>query len=134
MMVERESREATKALDVLYSAAMRLADGKRQAIGGEIMKELGAITQARRGRLHLSEGIVPPTLWTLLIGGALITVGFTYFFGLPNLRAQVTMTGALSLVVFMGLFVIVSYDHPFTGGIAIDSHPLSEVMEIFQRR
>lgn len=133
MTVETESPEATRALNTLYAAAMRMTDGKSQAIGAEIMKELASITQARRGRLHLADGIVSPALWTMLIGGALITVGFTYFFGMANLRAQAAMTGALSLIVFMGLFVIVSYDHPFTGGVAVEPHPLLQVLANIQR-
>ncbi|PPD46115.1 MAG: hypothetical protein CTY15_01685 [Methylocystis sp.] len=133
MSNEKESKEAAKALDALYVAAIRFADSKPQAIGGEIMRELAAITQARRGRLHLAEGIVPPALWLMLVGGALITVGFTYFFGMDNLRPQLAMTAALAAIVFMGLFVIVSYDHPFTGEVAVESHPLAQVLKNFQR-
>lgn len=132
MKIEKESPDASKALDALYAAAMRLADGKAQAIGVEIMKELGVITEARRGRLHLSRGVVPPALWLMLVGGALLTVGFTYFFGHENLRAQVTMTGALAVIIFMGLFVIVSYDHPFTGDVAVEPDPLKMAFQDFR--
>jgi hypothetical protein len=128
-----ESREAAKALDRLYAAALRLAEGKPPAVGVEVMRELGSITQARRSRLHLSLGIVSPALWTMLAWGALMTIGLTYFFGLENLRAQVAMTGALSTIVFLGLFVIVSYDHPFTGDISIEPHPLRTVHANFSR-
>jgi hypothetical protein len=131
MAAEKESAEATRALGALYAAAMTLADGRPQAIGGEIMKELASITQARRGRLHLARGSVPMALWIMLVGGALLTVGFTYFFGLENLRAQMTMTAGLALIVFMGLFVIVSYDHPFTGDVSVEPHPLRQVLENF---
>ncbi len=126
-----ESREAAKALDGVYAAAMRLGDTKPTAVGAEIMRELGNITQARRGRLHLAMGVVPPALWTMLVFGALLTVGFTYFFGLENLRAQVAMTGGLASIVFLGLFVIVSYDHPFTGEVSIETHPLTTVFKNF---
>lgn len=128
-----ESREAARALDRVYAAAMRLGDNKPTAVGAEIMRELGNITQARRGRLHLAMGVVSPALWTMLIFGALLTVGFTYFFGLESLRAQVTMTGGLAAIVFLGLFVIVSYDHPFTGEVSIETHPLVSVFDNFHR-
>jgi hypothetical protein len=41
------------------------------------------------------------------------------------------MTGILTLIVFMGLFVIVSIDHPFTGPVHISADPLRTVLEDF---
>ena len=98
----------------------------------EIFKQLDAITQARRTRLHLATGIVPGIVWMVLYCGAVLTVGFTFFFGTKNLPAQVMMTGILSVLVFMGLIVIVSFDHPFTGPAHIGSGPLQHVVEDFE--
>jgi hypothetical protein len=39
------------------------------------------------------------------------------------------MTGILSRLLFMGLLVIVSIDHPFTGPSSVDSEPLQAVLE-----
>lgn len=126
-----EGRDATKALDALYAACIRFAEARRPAIGVEVMKELGVITEARRGRLHLAMGVVPSALWAMLLCGALVTIGFTYFFGMENLRAQTAMTGALSLLVFLGLFVILSYDRPFTGDVSVDAHPIHALIDDF---
>ncbi|MEF3367670.1 hypothetical protein V3H18_14110 [Methylocystis sp. 9N] len=134
MAAARESRETARALDALYAAAMRLGEGKAAAVGVEIMRELGNITQARRGRLHLAMGVVPPALWTMLIFGAALTIGFSYFFGLEDLRAQTMMTGGLSSIVFLGLFIIVSYNYPFTGEVSVEPHPVISVMENFRGR
>ena len=80
-------------------------------------------------RLHLALGAVPVMVWGVLILGAVLTVGFTYFFGTANLRAQIMMTAVLSTIVFMGLYVIVSLDHPFTGSVHVESEPLQAVLE-----
>jgi uncharacterized integral membrane protein len=129
----KESHEATQALDALYVAALRLTDkGSRQpALFVEMFKQLDAITQARRVQLHVARGIVPGILWMVLVCGAVLTVGFTFFFGTENLPAQVMMTGVLSVLVFMGLLVIVSINHPFTGPVHIGSEPLQHVIEDF---
>ena len=100
----------------------------------QIFRQLDGVTQARRARLHLATGIVPGMLWAVLVLGGVLTVGFTFFFGTRNLRAQVLMTGILSLIVFMGLFVIVSINHPFTGPAHIDSEPLQAVLDDFAGR
>ena len=133
MAQEKGSPEANRALNELYAAAVRLTQGSsRQApIGMEIFHQLDALTQARRLRLHLAIGIVPVVLWEALVLGGMLTVAFTYFFGTANLKAQVTMTGILAVVVCMGLFVIVSIDHPFTGPVHVDAGPLERVLSDF---
>jgi len=135
MAQEVGSREATQALDALYAATLRLAaEGLRQpAILAEMFKQLDAITQARVHRLHLAAGIVPGIMWLVLCCGAVLTVAFTFFFGTRNLRAQVMMTGILSVLVFMALLVIVSIDHPFTGPSSVGSESLRAVAEDFAK-
>jgi hypothetical protein len=71
---------------------------------------------------------VPNVIWAVLFMGALLTVGFTLFFGSENLLAQVSMTGVLSVLVTMGLVVIISIDHPFTGPVYLHPDALELVL------
>jgi hypothetical protein len=66
--------------------------------------------------------------WLVLFGGAALTIGFTFFFGTVNLRAQAVMTGALAMLIFSGLLVIVTIDHPFTGAVKVTPEALLEVI------
>jgi hypothetical protein len=136
MAEEKGSLEATHALDNLYASTLRLADKGLlpPSVLSELFKQLDAITQARRTRLQLASGIVPDILWAALLVGAFLTVGFTFFFGTENLSAQVMMTGILSVIVFTGLLVIISIDHPFAGGVHIESDPLQRVLDDFSSR
>jgi Protein of unknown function (DUF4239) len=133
MAAEKESPEVTRALDQLYESALRLAQtGSRQpAVLLELLNQLDSITKARRSRLHLAVGIVPGVLWAALTVGGILTVAFTFFFGTENLSAQVMMTGVLTIIVFFGLFVIVTIDHPFTGPVHVGSEPLQHVLADF---
>ena len=133
---QKSSREVTGALDALYARTLEFAraGSRQQSVLVEIFRQLDGMTEARRARLHLAIGIVPGMLWGVLVLGGVLTVGFTYYFGTRNLRAQMMMTGILSLIVFMGLFVIVSINHPFTGPVHIDSEPLQTVLEDFGGR
>jgi len=70
-------------------------------------------------------------LWFALVIGAIMTVGFTLFFGAENLRVQAMMTGILSFLIFSGLLVIVSIDHPFAGAVKVQPEALSAVLEDF---
>lgn len=131
MATEQGSPEVTVALDELYAAALRLAQGGSQqpSVLVEMFRQIDTMTQARRSRLHLAIGIVPSVLWAALALGGILTVAFTLFFATANLRAQIAMTCILSVIVMMGLFVIISIDHPFTGPVHVGSEPLQRVLE-----
>ena len=133
MAAGQESPEVTQALNALYASSVRVAQGgaRQSAVSEAIFEQLSAITHARRTRLHLATGIVPGVIWLVLYCGAVLTVGFTFFFATQNLRAQVLMTGILASIVFLGLLVIVSIDYPFTGPTHVGSEPIREVLDDF---
>lgn len=60
-----------------------------------------------------------------------MTIGFTLFFGAENLRAQALMTGALSVLIFSSLLIIVAIDHPFAGSVKVQPEALAAVLEDF---
>jgi hypothetical protein len=67
----------------------------------------------------------------VLFGGAFLTVGFTFFFGAENLRAQSLMTGALSILIFAGLLIVVEIDDPFAGTVKVGPEALAAVVKDF---
>ncbi len=81
------------------------------------------MSDARRLRLlQVREGI-PDLLWIVLVGGGVITVCFTYLFGLKSNWAHVLMVAALSLVICGILFTIAEFDYPFAGAVEIQPAP-----------
>jgi hypothetical protein len=127
------SGEVTHALNDLYAALLRYEpnDAPSTAVFAEVLHQLDLVTQARRTRVVMAAGIVPGIVWLVLFGGAFITIGFTFFFGSANLRAQTLMTGALSALIFSGLLVIIAIDHPFAGTVKVASEPLATVLADF---
>ncbi len=79
----------------------------------------------------MADGIVPGIIWTVLFGGAALTIAFTFFFGTDNLRAQALMTGVLSVLIFSGLLTIVAIDRPFAGTVKVGPQALAAVVEDF---
>jgi hypothetical protein len=130
MQFGRGSPEATRALGSAYSALLHYqpTDLKGAALMTELLRQLDLVTQARRSRVVVSAGIVPGIVWIVLFGGAVITIGFTFLFGTKNLYAQAVMTGALSMLIFSALLVIIAIDHPFSGSVRVDSEPLAAVL------
>ena len=135
MADETESEATTRALNAVYEAALALSrTGTRETADmAEVFTQLDNITASRRIRLHLATGLVPGVVWVALFAGAFLTIGFTLFFGSRNLLAQVAMTGVLSILVTLGLVVIISIDHPFTGPVHVHPDPIANVMAEFQQ-
>ena len=130
---ETENHETTLRLNDVYHEALALGRSNTRDVAdmSEVFTQLDGLTTARRVRLHLATGLVPNVIWIALFAGALLTIGFTLFFGSENLLAQVSMTGILSVLVTLGLVVIVSLDHPFTGPVHISPHAIEAVLADF---
>lgn len=126
----RPSEHTTRALDDLYAAAVayKPADFRGAMLMEETLRQLNSLTEARRARIVKSVGAVPGLLWFVLFVGAFITIGFTFFFGNRDVRAQTMMTGALTLLIFSGLLVIMTIDQPFAGAVKVHPEALVEVL------
>jgi hypothetical protein len=133
MAAGNESNLPTEALNELYAILLRVEPG--DARGSDVLYEalyqLDQLTQAREARIVMASGIVPGVLWIVLFGGAVVTIGFTFFFGAENLRAQALMTGALSLLIFGGLVIIVAIDRPFSGSVHVGPEALASILADF---
>jgi hypothetical protein len=134
MAAESESHETTEALNEVYETALALnrVATRDTADMAEVFTQIDHITASRRLRLHLATGLVPSVVWISLFAGASLTVAFTLFFGSENLTAQMLMTGILSALVLLGLVVIISIDHPFTGAVHIAPDPIENVLADFR--
>lgn len=133
MQEGKDSPAVTAALTDIYGAVLKFhAEQRSEAlVVADILRQVDLVSQARRERLVTAGGIVPGVIWAVLLGGAVLTIGFTFFFGTENLRAQAAMTAALSLMIFSGLLIIVAIDRPFTGTVKVGPEPLALVLADF---
>ncbi|MBV8146511.1 MAG: DUF4239 domain-containing protein [Gammaproteobacteria bacterium] len=124
----------TRVLSDLYDVAVRYrpADLHDSDLQKDLLTELDQLTQARRERLVMSEGTVPPVIWFVLLLGAALTISFTFFFGTQNLLAQSLMTGVLAAVILSAVIVVVALDRPYTGAVIVSDHPIRAVLEDLQ--
>jgi hypothetical protein len=94
---------------------------------------LNDIEQARRERVLASSTALPGPLWLVLLAGAIVTIGFTYFFGVSNFRAHMLMVVALAAIIGLILFLLMALDLPFTGALAVRPSAMREVIGEFSR-
>jgi hypothetical protein len=122
------SPEVWATLDELRGATLGLEPPKGAKQTGydqmrydEMLEQLHDLGNARRERLLAAEQGLPPILWVVLILGGVVTVGFTFLFGLENTLVHLLMVAALALIISMSLFTVAALDYPFRGDIHI--HP-----------
>jgi Protein of unknown function (DUF4239) len=128
-----QSPGTTEALNEIYHAVLKFHSfGTDEGLVlAEILRHVDRISEARRERRVMADGIVPAIIWVVLFGGAFLTIGFSFFFGAENLRAQSLMTGALSVLIFAGLLIVVAIDHPFAGTVKVGPEALAAVVKDF---
>jgi hypothetical protein len=98
----------------------------------EQVSELNDFSDARDMRIISSKASVPSFMWTVLILGAVITIGFSFLFGTENSKAQALMISALSGIIMLVLLLIVAMNHPFRGSVSVSPEPFIEQMEHFK--
>ena len=105
------------------------ADAQLYAEG---LDQVDALADARRMRLVAAEEGVPGVLWSVLIFGGIVAVGFTYLFGLENTWAHRLMVGTLAAVIGPVLFTVGAMEHPFSGGARISTGAFELILERFE--
>jgi hypothetical protein len=134
-MMER-GQTSPRADSLLRRLTSKILEFDPHTKGEQVLYESG-LTQlhdaadARRSRLlEVREGI-PDLLWVVLVVGGVITVCFTYLFGLKSNLAHALMVAALTLLICGILFTIGEFNNPFSGVVEIRPEAFKEMLGSF---
>lgn len=127
----RESSEALRRLEAIWVTARTYEPNgaREQAMYSQLLDSLKSINDERRMRLLASREGIPLLVWVVLIGGGVVTVLFTYFFGLKNVKAQLAMTALYVASIGFVLFLIAAVDYPFTGAVTVRPDAMELVLQ-----
>jgi hypothetical protein len=90
------------------------------------------VLEQQRHMRHLSgEATLPPIFWPILIAGALVVIGFSYFLRVDDLRIQAAMTAVMAGLLAAVLFLIMSLNQPYTGQIHVSRYPFRHALQQF---
>ena len=103
-----------------------------QELYAEGLDQVQRLADARRTRLVQAEESIPAVLWVVLVVGGVVTVGFTYLFGLESTWAHRLMVASLAGVIALVLFTIGILDHPFSGGARIETGAFELILNRFE--
>jgi len=125
------NREMIKLLTEFYQLDEKTVPNRQMY--AEALKRLNNLAEYRRLRIFAGNDTVPGVVWLVLLIGSVISISYTYFFGMKNIRAQYLIASSLTVTITLILFLIYVLDHPFTGTSKVSAEPLRQVMDILQK-
>lgn len=122
LMAHHES--SAKATQLVYDIRNQVfkfqpQNDQQQVLYDHALTQVEQLASERRERLNQVDDAVPPILWVALIVGGVLTVGFTYLFGLSNAFVHGLMVLSLTALVAVSLILIKEMDYPFSGVTAV---------------
>jgi hypothetical protein len=130
----KSSPKAYVLLDEMRASveALHPTNDAQTVLFDNLLQRLHELGDARRARLLQAEQGLPALLWAVLLVGGVITVGFTYLFGLRSTTVHVLMVAALALVIGLVLFTVAALDYPFKGDIRIGPDAFEQALGRFE--
>lgn len=118
-----ESTKTVTAMNTIWKIYLQYspADTRESVLYTQSIALLDDLRNARQNRVLSSKTLIPGIMWFVLISGAMITVVFSFFFGSPNLKAQIGMTALLAITISLFLLLLVQLDNPYFGPVSIDT-------------
>ena len=90
------------------------------------------LSDARRERLLEAQEGIPGILWVVMLVGGVVTVGFTYLFGLENTTTHMLLVAGLTLVICLILFTVAALNYPYRGDVRVGPDAFEQVLGRFE--
>jgi hypothetical protein len=122
-----ESEKAQGDLDRMYRTLQSYQPNtlSQRAFYSEVVARVNDLMTARRERLTDAEEGIPTTFAILLLLGAFLTLGFTFLFGVKDIRIHTALAVSLALLIGFNLLVALELDYPFSGQVTVSSSPFT---------
>jgi hypothetical protein len=128
----RSSPQATQLVYTMRDEVNALPNTtpREQTIFEQSLEHVNNLAAARRARINESTESVPGILWVVLILGSVLTVGYSFLFGLAKFWSHLLIAAPLGVMAVFVLIVIDQLNHPFGGMVAVDP----EAFHVFLNR
>ena len=103
-----------------------------QALYQDGLTRVHELDDARRLRLLEAKTHIPTILRVILLAGGVVTVAFTYLFGLTNTRMHTLMVVILAVVISSILFTIYTLEHHFSGDLQLTPDAFELALKCFE--
>jgi hypothetical protein len=124
----RENEQAWNEMDSIY-VTLEHAQPKtlsQRVFYREAVAKVNDLMAARRQRLTDAEESIPPTFEILLVGGALLMIGFTLVFGVKSVRLHSVMVMSVAVLIGFNLLLALVLEFPYSGDVHVSPAPYSQ--------
>jgi len=131
-MSDGKPSEKTAALyDDMWSLVLATpsGDAKQLVVFQNTLGKMDDFSDARRDRLLYARVGLPAIVWTFLLASGVVTIAFSYFFGLRQIASQMLMTAALAATIGAALVLIAEMQTPFTGSVRLPPYGFIQLVE-----
>jgi hypothetical protein len=111
-----------------HIASFEPATAGQQIIHAECLRQFNELLTYRRLRLQAVDSGLPGLMWLVMLMGAAIAIGMTFFLWHENLLVHSLLTAALAGIVGLVIFLILSLDRPLWGSVSVDPGDFQEVL------
>jgi len=112
---------------------MAPATKPRELIAAEFLRTFSMIVFDRNKRyVHASESL-NTVMWVGIIGGALVTIGFTFLLFMERTWPHVLGVSLMAALIGLLLFIVAMLSRPFQGPLAIEPHPFEQSLKVFDQ-
>jgi hypothetical protein len=109
--------------------AIQPRNDKETALWQSTIEQMDALSTARRVRMLFANTTIPRMVWGFLVTFGVVTVAFTYLFGMENLRTHQLIAGALAATICSALILIRETQTPFRGGLTLSPQPFELLLD-----
>ena len=115
----------------LWTAVLgvELHSDKQTSLWQTTVEQMDALSTARRERVLFANRNVPVIVWSFLVVFGIVTVAFTYLFGMENLRTHRLIAGALAATICSTLILIRETQTPFRGALTLGPQPFQALLD-----
>ncbi len=106
----------------------------QQAIYQVAVQQACQVWDCRRARTNQAQFGVPPEEWLVLFIGGMITIIFTYIFGVKNIRLQSAMTAMCAILISLNMLLVLWFGYPFSGDRKVHPDALKVDQLIFENQ
>jgi hypothetical protein len=135
MTREEFSPESEAAVDRVWQRIMRVKPQSpaEQITLNHVLSALTRLMEHRRLRLLQSRANIPGILWSVLLVGGVFTVGFSFLFGVENVRSHALTTLVITVLISLTLVAIADVDRPFHGFVHVPPDGFEFAAQTFDR-
>jgi hypothetical protein len=101
------------------------ADSRQTLLVDKSYDQLQRLTEDRALRYLYGSEDFPSVVWLVIYAGLLITIGFSYFFGLDTFPSQALMCGIFSSLLGLTILAILELAHPYQGDVVVSDAPFT---------